>query len=144
MPSSTVQKVVPVITRRRHQKHELLVFQHPTEAVQLVKGTVEPGEELEAAALRELEEESGVKEAVISTKIGEKHFEFKDEKQHWHFYSIEVSETLRDQWDHFAQEEEGMWFKLFWQDIDEPLDTPWPEVFDAARRLIRDWLARVG
>ena len=40
--------------------HSLLVFRHPTGGVQLPAGSVEPGEQPEKAALRELFEETGV------------------------------------------------------------------------------------
>ena len=47
-----VEKVAPIIVRERNNIRELLVFRHPTAAVQIVKGTVEPGEDLTEAALR--------------------------------------------------------------------------------------------
>ncbi|MEM9327725.1 MAG: NUDIX domain-containing protein [Bacteroidota bacterium] len=135
-----VHKVVPVVTRVRDSGIQLLVFNHPQERQQIVKGTLEPEEDLEDAALRELAEESGITEAIITHQIGDLAFEHKGEHQHWHFFKVEAQVELPERWEYYADEDGGMWFKLFWQDIDQPLDTPWPEVFDRSRLFIREWL----
>ena len=50
-------KVCPVVFRRVDSVVEVLAFEHPVAGYQLVKGTVESGESIETAALRELAEE---------------------------------------------------------------------------------------
>ncbi|MBV9701908.1 MAG: NUDIX domain-containing protein, partial [Methylobacteriaceae bacterium] len=53
---TAIRKACPVVLRRRPRGLEILVFGHPTEATQLVKGTIEHGEAPASAALRELRE----------------------------------------------------------------------------------------
>ena len=48
---STVHKVCPVVFRDPSMR-QILAFEHPRHGVQLVKGGVEPGESVRAAALR--------------------------------------------------------------------------------------------
>ena len=66
-----LEKVTPFITRRAPGGLELLVFQHPTAGVQLPAGTVEIGEDPAAAALREAQEESGLRELRLVCAIGQ-------------------------------------------------------------------------
>ncbi len=49
---------------------KILLFRHPLAGTQRVKGTIENGETPGAAALRELEEESGISDAVIGLDLG--------------------------------------------------------------------------
>ncbi len=62
---STVDKVCPVVFRDASMQ-QILAFEHPKAGVQLVKGGIEPGESVRAAALRELAEESGIAETGIA------------------------------------------------------------------------------
>lgn len=57
----TVGKVTVFATRGAPAERELLIFEHPTAGLQVPAGTVDPGEDFAAAALRELEEETGVR-----------------------------------------------------------------------------------
>lgn len=50
--------------------HEVLLFRHPTAGVQVPAGTMEEGEEPEAAALREGQEESGLSSLAILRYLG--------------------------------------------------------------------------
>jgi hypothetical protein len=61
----TVDKVTAFITRGDGPARELLVFRHPCAGVQLPAGTVEPGETLDAAVLREAAEETGLSTLTI-------------------------------------------------------------------------------
>src|SRR5207247_369489 len=53
-------KVAGFVTRGVSQAQELLVFRHPLGGLQLPTGTVEVGEEIQAAVLREVAEETGL------------------------------------------------------------------------------------
>lgn len=69
--SETLQKVTGFITRQRENDvTDLLVFQHPTAGVQLPAGTVEAGESLEAAAFREVAEETGLTDVRLIRHLG--------------------------------------------------------------------------
>lgn len=60
MGEARLHKVAILVTREGSDGPELLVFDHDRSAVQVPAGTVEPGEDLRAAAIRELEEEAGI------------------------------------------------------------------------------------
>lgn len=68
--SRALGKVTAFVTRDSERGRELLVFRHPTSGVQLPAGTIEPGETPETAVLRELEEETGVKDVEIVRSLG--------------------------------------------------------------------------
>lgn len=65
-----VPKVTALLTRVGLAGPELLVFQHPTAGVQLPAGTVEMGESVEAAVLREVAEETGLSQVHIAQYLG--------------------------------------------------------------------------
>ena len=88
-------KVCPVLTRSGAHGREILAFVHPTAGHQIVKGTLEEGEALEPAALRELAEESGIDSARIMAKIAE--IEVPDYCQFWHVYECETDADLAEQ-----------------------------------------------
>lgn len=56
-------KSCPVVLRGR-ETLEILAFEHPLAGLQLVKGSVEPGEPTDLAAIRELKEEAGIQSTV--------------------------------------------------------------------------------
>jgi 8-oxo-dGTP pyrophosphatase MutT (NUDIX family) len=68
----TITKVTSFVTRETEPSgtSELLVFRHPDAGVQLPAGSVEPGEAFEAAALREVEEETGLMDARLVARLG--------------------------------------------------------------------------
>jgi 8-oxo-dGTP pyrophosphatase MutT (NUDIX family) len=67
-------KVTVFITRDRPAGRELLLLRHPYAGLQLPAGTVEPGEQPEAAALREAHEETGLREITVSRYLGAEHW----------------------------------------------------------------------
>jgi ADP-ribose pyrophosphatase YjhB (NUDIX family) len=67
--ADTVHKVAALITRGEGAGRELLVFRHPSASIQLPAGTVEMGEEIEAAALREVHEETGLTDVAIVARL---------------------------------------------------------------------------
>ncbi len=131
---------------------KILAFEHPDASFQIPKGTVEDEESIEAAVLRELQEESGISTGLIVDKVGE--FEwlidagtatFKShELQQWHIYRVDVRTTLPAQWSHVAsgsEAEEGLLFNYFWQPLDEIPDAFHP-VYREVIRMAASHLGR--
>lgn len=125
---NSVHKVCPCVVRSRQGRLEILVFEHPLAGHQLVKGTVEAGEDLPGAALRELAEESGLTPSmgmVLGRKLGVLDFEVSpSERQHWHLYLVQQdvhsTQALPEHWVHEATgspEEEGLSFRFYWTDL---------------------------
>ena len=66
-----LEKVTAFITRGAGAVRELLVFRHPSAGVQLPTGTVEAGEDVEAALWREVREETGLSGLMLLARLGE-------------------------------------------------------------------------
>lgn len=112
---------------------ELLAFRHPLAGLQIVKGSIEPGEGIEAAAVRELVEEAGLVRAPMR-RLGCWHNPISD--QEWHFVLMASGATLPDRWQHHAPDDGGHRFDFFWQPLAAPLGEDWHPTFRAAI----DWL----
>lgn len=67
----SIQKVAAFITRIVGGSAELLLLEHPTAGIQLPAGTVELGETVETAVLREAAEETGLAHLQIVGKLGQ-------------------------------------------------------------------------
>lgn len=65
-----IEKITAFITRRTNQKLELLLFNHPNAGIQIPAGTVENGENIEDALIREVIEETGLANIIIKKYIG--------------------------------------------------------------------------
>lgn len=68
-----VEKVIAYITREKYGRLELLVFEHedfPTAGIQVPAGTVDPGEDVSSALLREVLEESGLRLSNAGKHLG--------------------------------------------------------------------------
>src|SRR5215510_14700926 len=99
---SKVDKVCPVVFRDPSMR-QILAFEHPLEGAQLVKGGIERGESLRAAALRELEEESGITDAGIAGDLGTW-----DSGYHGHVWSLQlctVPRRLPESWTHHCADD---------------------------------------
>ncbi len=73
----TEHKAFACVVRPQRGGHALLVFdhvtgqfEHPLDRIQIPKGTIDRHEEPQVAALRELEEESGVTAVRVDQKLG--------------------------------------------------------------------------
>ena len=130
------KKVCPVVLRKKAEEIEILAFQHPTAGFQIVKGTIEIGEDTEIAALRELAEESGI---ISISKCEFKGFSDSIvENQTWYFYNCHVNELLKDNWEFFANEDGGMNFSFFWFNLNEPPTENWHPTFHIVLQYIRE------
>jgi len=95
----------------------ILLFRHPQAGVQLVKGSLQPGEAPSAAALRELREESGISTAVIKRDLG--NWEAGYQGQVWSLQLCETDEPLPERWSHQTLDDHGHVFSFFWAFFDE-------------------------
>lgn len=136
-----VPKVCAYVTRA--DGRQLLVFEGPKyDRLQVPKGTVEPGERLTDAVLRELFEESGI-ESVGSTRLvasdvwTRRRTADRVRKYLRYFYHLEV-DVRRDAWAHEVTgegEECGSTFRYSWVDL--PTSEPLALSLD-------DYLSRLG
>lgn len=134
-----VDKVCPVVLRKKGESTEVLAFRHPLAGFQLVKGTVEAGEEFIAAAARELAEESGI-EALNSIEFkGSWNSYYKG--QTWHFFLCLPTETPQEEWTFFTKDDGGLDFHFFWFDLEKTPGYEWPDVFVSALNYIRENIA---
>ena len=131
----------------------MLCFRHPLAGNQVPKGTVEQGENVVEAAIRELREESGVAYGGAPVLIGSftrragagPKEEGPEERHEWHLYLMTM-EGLPSAWTHAAvgsAEEEGLVLEYFWHPLDrEPEGFAAPFVEVIAR--LRGALGRAG
>jgi 8-oxo-dGTP pyrophosphatase MutT (NUDIX family) len=125
-----IPKVFAYITRERNGILELLIHEHrdhPDAGLQIPAGTVDPGEDLEAALWREVEEESGLTQAAGLTLV--RHltsYRFWAEwSQHWHHrhvYHLAAPPDLPNTWAHTVSDgtfDKGLVFVYRWLPVAE-------------------------
>jgi 8-oxo-dGTP pyrophosphatase MutT (NUDIX family) len=134
-PMSVASKVCPVVLRRKDGRVEILAFRHPSAGLQLVKGSLEPGEDAAPAALRELREESGIRDAEIVSFLGKVRVSEPD--QEWHLFLCSTGPLL-DAWSHFTQDGGGHEFSFFWYALEQEPDEQWHPIFAQALSFIRN------
>ncbi|MNJ31010.1 dihydroneopterin triphosphate pyrophosphatase [compost metagenome] len=94
----------------------ILLFRHPQAGVQLVKGTIEKDETPAQAALRELQEESGIRAAHVSSDLG--CWDAGHLDQIWSFHLCQAHAPLPEQWSHHTLDDNGHCFEFFWASLD--------------------------
>ncbi|GAB4527002.1 MAG: NUDIX domain-containing protein [Anaerolineae bacterium] len=119
-----------VLTYITHQGR-LLVFRqpdHPEVGIQVPGGSVEPNEDLDAAALREAWEETGLHGLVIEAYLGvvvhDLRAKGRDEIYHRHIYHLLCTETPPERWQHHEMfPSDGspapVLFDLYWVALDD-------------------------
>ena len=149
----TLLKAVPCVLIDIDTEPKILCFfEYPhIEGFQIPKGTVEENEELTTAVLRELFEETGIKNVTIKEKIGTlericasvQEQELEDELQIWHLYHIEPKDTLKSTWEHIGTGngvDNGLKVKCFWQALNSIDKNKHNEVFIRCFDMIDHYL----
>jgi len=131
----TPNKACPVVLRGRDGADEILAFRHPLAGLQLVKGTIEPGETPHAAAVRELSEEAGIDSAQVIRDLGLWAAGY--QAQIWSFHEVTVSDDLPEAWSHFTEDGGGHVFQFFWHPLNANPSSEWHSIFVNALGFIR-------
>lgn len=124
MQLATTKKVLAYITRR----DELLVFRHrdfPEAGVQVPAGTVEEGETLDAAVLREVHEETGLPLSAVHIEayLGHRLWGAEPYRHDRHFYHLRLTAAVPDTWLHYelhAGTGGPFAFSFFWVELNDP------------------------
>ena len=130
-----IDKVCPVVFRDASMQ-QILAFEHPLAGMQLVKGFIEPGESVRAAALRELAEESGIDDAGIACDLGDW-----DPEHKGHCWSLQLCTFrpgLPDEWVHHCVEDGGYDLRFFWHDVNRRPGDGWKPQYRRALAAIRE------
>ena len=135
MVGELIGKVCPIVLRGPIEARQVLVFRHPLAGVQLVKGTLEPGETIVAGALRELAEESGIMDSLGAAPCGSS--ESIDAGQLWYFVAVATAE-LPDRWTFDTQDDGGHRFAFFWWPLDQAANGDWHPVSVRALAFVAD------
>ncbi len=136
MAAPAVAKVCPVVVHATRDGRQILVFRHPLAGMgmQLVKGTIEPGEDVHVAALRELAEESGITDAAVDRRFGVEEIV---PGQTWHFVLVQTG-PLPDRWTFHTADDGGRDFAFEWWPLDLAPDTDWHPDSAVALAFIRE------
>ena len=130
-----IDKVCPIVFRDSSMR-QILAFEHPHAGIQFVKGGIEPGETVRAAALRELEEESGISDAGIAHDLGPWESGHKD-----HVWSLQLctyTPLLPERWVHHCEDDGGHDLEFFWHDVRERPGDSWRPQYRRALETIRE------
>lgn len=104
---------------------------HPEIGLQVPGGTIEDGELPEAAALREAEEETGLKNLEIVALLGQRKQDMtefgRNEELHCWYYHLEAIPPVPKRWQHTEDDpssgnESSILFELHWHPLTKPLE----------------------
>lgn len=127
-------KACPILFRDSSMR-QILAFEHPTGGLQLVKGSIEIGEDARTAALRELAEEAGISNASIARDLGTWN------SGHGHVWSLQLCAYmpgLPDGWVHRCEDDGGQDLRLFWHDVHREPGRGWADQYQRALATIRE------
>jgi 8-oxo-dGTP pyrophosphatase MutT (NUDIX family) len=148
-----LHKAVALVVRDGARGPELLVFRDARGVVQVPKGTLESGETPESAVRRELTEESGVSDAVVTHALGTIVRDgttprdrpadglsgiWTGTRHVWHLFALCPTAALPDHWEHEVtggEEETGLRFAYRWVPLDEVAAVLHPAFGDALEAL---------
>lgn len=116
------EKVLAYITRHRNGELELLVLEHrdiPEAGIQIPGGTVDAGESIAEALVREVYEESGLTLENAGTLLGRFQWFRKDrnELHHRNVFHISAPREVAEEWLHIVKsngEDSEMPFRFYW------------------------------
>lgn len=129
-----IRKVVAYVTRTgANGKPELLVFDHrdfPEAGTQVVAGSIDDGELPEVAAIREVEEESGVLGCRILSRLAVYDWEHpvSHNTHERHVYHLAAPAETQEEWTWIetdggrVPEDRGIVFLFRWVPLDEEID----------------------
>ena len=132
---TTTAKAVPILLRKTSAETEILVFRHPLAGVQLVKGSIEAGEAVEGAAIRELCEEAGLCATAVVGDLGVWMNTYAS--QEWHLQLVRQRHELPDCWDFRTDDGGGLTFSFFWHRLDADGTAEWHPMYREALAVIR-------
>ena len=127
----TPTKACPVVLHPDGTPLRFLIFKHPLAGLQIPKGTIEPNEHPDRAAVRELWEETGLT-AISAVALGVS--EVADRL--WHFSLCRVRTPVRERWQHFCRDDGGHNLICQWHNANAAL----PDPFEQARQTIVEFL----
>ncbi len=101
----------------------------------MVKGTLEQSDiSIESAALRELEEESGLSSVSRTHYLGSWESGFQNHL--WHFVLCEIEQQLPNNWSFFTQDDGGHEFNFFWHKVGSHPEFKCHKVFSDAIKQV--------
>jgi 8-oxo-dGTP pyrophosphatase MutT (NUDIX family) len=137
----TPTKACPVVLRGAGADTEILAFRHPVAGLQLVKGTIEPGEKPAQAAVRELAEEAGL-HATAAQALGD--WPSGHGSHVWSFHLMRCTDPLPETWVHRCADDGGHDFRFFWHRLRDRPGADWHAVYRRALQHLSHALSNGG
>jgi 8-oxo-dGTP diphosphatase len=122
------QRVLAYVTRERHGRTELLVFDQrgdPEAGTQVPAGRLDPGETIEEGLLRELHEEAGLDRVRIVRELPILGDWTRASPYENHAFEVRAEEATPDRWDYVVHgdgDDAGLVFEYRWEAVDSELE----------------------